>query len=378
MGGLVYAYAVPGNSSTTPLASAATFTGTWTLCEGYSSVTVAALTDQDGSLFVDLSPDGTNADSTLTFSMQAGINEVHRITITRKYYRVRLTNTAAGAQTYLRLQSILGEQGLLSSPLNQAISQDSDAITTRTITQETAIAIGLMTGYSVVNKFGKNSDVDTATVPEDIWEGGGVYTGFPAGAAETISVFSSSASDTAAGAGARTIRISGLDANYNVVQETVTLNGVTPVATVATFIRAHTATVLTSGSSNLALNVGTITIRHTTTTANVFLSMVPGTNQTNCSAYTVPAGFTAYMQKISGAIRGGTTATVDGVIYVKGNTSAARYRRPFTIGINSPLQDAIYGGLSFAEKTDICLRITNASANNLDVTGGYDLILVKN
>lgn len=377
MGGLVYAYAVAENSSTTPLASGATYTGTWTLCEGYSSMTVAALTDQDASLYVDFSPDGSNADSTLTFSMQASVNEVHRATVTRKYYRIRLTNTAASAQTYLRLQSILGEQSQISSPLNQAIAQDADAITTRAITEETAIAIGLMTGYSIVNKFGRNPDIDTGTVPEDVWEGGGLYTGFAA-AAETLQVFSSSANDTAAGSGARTFRITGLDSSYNVIQEIVTLNGVTPVTTSQTFLRAHTAQVLTSGSSNAAFNAGTITVRQSTTTTNVMLVMDIGTNQTNCSAYTVPAGYTAYMQQVHGSVRGSTSATCDGAIYVRAFGASPRLRRPFDISTNAPLSDSIYGGIPFSEKTDIVLRISATSANNADVAAGYDLILVKN
>jgi hypothetical protein len=369
---------IAANSTTTPLASGATFTGTWTNCAFFSSVVIACLTDQAGTLYVDFSPDGSNVDSTLGYSVAASTNEVHRLLVTREYFRVRLTNTSAASQTYIRLEAIVGEQGLLSSPLNTIIQQDADAVVVRVIDFEFDIAAGRSQGVSIVNKFGKNPDVDTGTVPEDIWENGGTYTGFPAGAAETLQVFSSSANDAAAGTGARTIRVTGLDSNYNIISETVTLNGVTPVTTSQSFIRAHTAVVLTSGSSNTAFNAGNITVRHSTTTTNIFLYMLIGTNQTNCSGYTIPAGYTGYMRKITVSCADGASASVQGSIYVGAFGAAPRYRRPFIVTFGAQLSDEIYGGLVFPEKTDIILRITSCSANNTVVLGGYDLILVAN
>lgn len=49
-------------------------------------------------------------------------------------------------------------------------------------------------------------------------------------------------------------------------------------------------------------------------------------------------------------------------------------------GTNSSyrLYDQIYGGLVFTEKSDIVLRISDTSANNTAVNGGFDLILIKN
>ena len=37
-----------------------------------------------------------------------------------------------------------------------------------------------------INKFGRNENIGTATDPEDIWHGGGLYMGFPAITPETI------------------------------------------------------------------------------------------------------------------------------------------------------------------------------------------------
>ncbi len=363
-------------ATTTPLASGATYTSDWVNSVAHSSLIVTLLTDQDSTLFVDFSVDATNVDSTLSYAVTANINEVHRIAIARRYFRIRITNTSATPQTFLRTQFTLGEFTILTSPLNTAIQQDADSITARTIESELSIVTGKLTGYSVVNKSGKNPDVDTATVPEDVWGVGGVYTGFPDSTLETVEALSSSALDAAAGTGARTISITGLDANYNVISETITLNGVTPVASTQQFRRVHTARVVTAGSGGV--NAGIITVRHSTTEANVFLDIQIGINQSNCSAYTVPAGFTAYMVKLYAVIRGGNTAALDGGIWTRTFGEVFRQRRPFSVPASAPWVDNIYGGVVFTEKSDIVIRITASSANNVDVVAGYDLILVKN
>lgn len=47
-------------------------------------------------------------------------------------------------------------------------------------------------------KFGRNADIDTGSAPEDIWHGGGLYTGHSATANENLDTRSSSSNDTGA------------------------------------------------------------------------------------------------------------------------------------------------------------------------------------
>lgn len=236
---------------------------------------------------------------------------------------------------------------------------------------------GDIPGMSVVNKFGRNPDIDTATVPEDVWNGGGSYTGFPTGSAETVQVLSDNAADTSAGTGTRTVLITGLDSNYAVITETFTLNGTTPVTGSSQFIRVHTARVVTAGSGGV--NAGQITVRHSTTTTNVFLVLPVGGNQSYNSGYTVPAGKTAYLVRVHADIRdSGTTATADIAVWIREFGGVARLRRPYAISTGSRVDDVISGGISLPEKTDIILRVNYASANNLVCAAGYDLILIDN
>lgn len=60
---------------------------------------------------------------------------------------------------------------------------------------DTEVALGRVSRYSIGTKFGRNGDIDTGTAPEDLWAGGGTYTGFNATANENIEVFSSDVDD---------------------------------------------------------------------------------------------------------------------------------------------------------------------------------------
>lgn len=161
------------------------------------------------------------------------------------------------------------------------------------------IGFGDNVDYYSVLKFGLNPDIDTADAPEDVWAGGGVYSGFPTGSPETVEIFSDDADDTSAGAGARTVRIFGLKSATSTTYESedLTLNGVTPVVSTNTWYRVNRATVLTAGATGA--NEGTLVVRHTTTTTNVFVSILPLYNQSSVCAWTVPYGKTAILSGVN-------------------------------------------------------------------------------
>jgi len=159
-------------------------------------------------------------------------------------------------------------------------------------------ARGEIAGTSLRIKTGRNKTIDSTTDPEDIWAGGGLYTGFPtAGVAETLSIVSTSTDDAAAGTGARTIRITGLDANWLSQEETVTLNGTTPVMTATLWQRCEFMTVLTAGSGGA--NAGEISVKHSTTTANLLIKSDVGDNRSAVCAWTIPADKTGWLAQIT-------------------------------------------------------------------------------
>jgi hypothetical protein len=122
------------------------------------------------------------------------------------------------------------------------------------------------------------------------------------------SISSASALDTAAGTGARTLRITYLDSSGNgPFTETITLNGTTPVNTVATDIRfIEQMEVLTAGSTGS--NAGIITLFGATAGGGGTVGTIAATNnQTFWSHHYVPIGKTC---NITGVSCGHTGTTV--------------------------------------------------------------------
>jgi len=125
------------------------------------------------------------------------------------------------------------------------------------------------------------------------------------------SIGSSSALDTAAGTGARKVRIRYFSLDLLALkEEVVTLNGVTPVNTVATdicFIQNMTVEDVGSGGGNagtISLFVGLAGAGGTVGTIAV------GDNQTNWCHHYVANGYTAYVTAIQGGGKGPSSGSI--------------------------------------------------------------------
>lgn len=219
------------------------------------------------------------------------------------------------------------------------------------------IVKGNMWDTRPLNIFGFNRTIGTAF--ETIWDDGGNYT-FPTSAV-TMDVVSTSGSDT------MDVLISGLDANYAEISETVTLTGTVAVTTSASFLRINSAVIL-AGS-----NVGDISISNGGTKYG-FIGATLGTTQS--SVYTVPAGHSLYLLRIdvcSGTNNGQKYLTFRNVV----TTSAGRTLRVAEATFaTSQVSFDRQVPFKIGEKSDFHFEAKSSSAEN-EVSIFLEAILVK-
>jgi hypothetical protein len=97
-----------GLASTANLDAGETFTSSTESTLGVAGIQVSLKMDQNGIVYVDQSPDGTNWDILDSYNYYAAINNFGiTVQAINSYVRVRVTNSGSSATTYLRLQTAL-------------------------------------------------------------------------------------------------------------------------------------------------------------------------------------------------------------------------------------------------------------------------------
>lgn len=267
------------NASTTLLTSSSTFTGTSEL-NSANDVMVTVKTDQEGTLYMDFSPDGTNWDSTLSFKYDPNrINPPHILVKGNRYFRVRFTNDSSSDQTYLRLNTYYGSFQKLTASINGTLAENYDAIVARVTSYEHEVAMSKRQGRKTVHSWAHNSDVDTGT--EIVADFGGTFNIMTS--ADTLDVVSSSVNDDAGGTGCTAIIIEGIDENHLYQTETVIMDGITPVTTSNSWLGVNRAYGVSFGS--LGTVDGTITIDDTSNAVGTQVIIEPGDNVSHACIY---------------------------------------------------------------------------------------------
>lgn len=226
---------------------------------------------------------------------------------------------------------------------------------------ELQVARGQIPGHTFVHRMarvpamsqnttGTVWDVNDTLYPWSAWDTAG-----------TISVARANAADAD-----KNVIVVGLDEDYNVFSETITLTNVSGNTSTSTFKRIEA--VRMNGTS---VNVGDVTVSKGATTV---AKINAGVGQSLMGVYTVPAGFTAFLNQGVMTIQNGADATgtflykTPGDRFMVGHTfevASSEYHYGFTCPFAIP------------EKSDLDVR-TSVRTNNALVTAAYDMVLIKN
>lgn len=389
------------NSTLTPLGIDGVFTGDWKDTLDYSTITIGINSDEDSAtdgLEIQWSADGIIVNDNDVFTISANQSKVFTFSPARRYFRISYTNGGV-AQTIFNIQSILRRTGFKSSShriqdsiiaeddaelMKAVLSGESDDGTFKNVPTDLegrqkvnsldylySIAEGDILGHDALLKFGTRSSV-VANTMSTVWEGTPAIYPYLV-TAEQLQVVSTDANDTLLGTGARTITLIGLDTNYNELEETINMNGLTQVTTTNSFVRINRAFVATVGTFG-GSNIGTINILNNAGTTTQALITI-GDGQTLMTMWTVPVNKTAYILALNtstssnkGARVSLVTRELDGGIlypfriryraYVFSGTDSFIFRIPFKI----------------PEKTDIEVRVlTPTSAGTTSLGSTFEL-----
>jgi hypothetical protein len=170
-----------------------------------------------------------------------------------------------------------------------------------------------------------------------------------------------------------TVEIQGLDENYEVQTETVTISGST-ATTANPYKRIYRARYQNGGSFDV--NTSARILIQTSTNVTV-AKILENQGQTLMSIYTIPAGFTGYLMRLD--VTAQETATGEFKLMVReGGVGSFAIRHVAEVtGRGGPYQLEYPIPQSFPEKSDIDARI-HTFANNGRYTCTFDILLVDN
>lgn len=227
---------------------------------------------------------------------------------------------------------------------------------------------GVIPGVTRIVISGFNADIDTASVPEDIWGGDGLI---PVPSGNESWEIVGGVNDAAAGTGARTVSITTLDDQYAPTTQTITMNGTTAVPIPGNCRFINIGTVLTAGSLGKPSQALEIRVAPAGA-ARAYISTDGVLNQ---AKFTVDARSRLEMHSaLIGVRTDGVTqqsAVFNNVVTNQAGRQLAPLRVPVFLAGQNPYRHEVANGLVpfvvIPSRSEATQRVTVSSANNTQV-----------
>ena len=239
---------------------------------------------------------------------------------------------------------------------------------------ELQVARGQITNHAEQNIFGYGTTPATAGTFRTVWEN--MLTTeyvFPSSAV-TMQLVSAAAGDTA------TITIVGLDASYNLLTESLVLNGTTNVPTVNQYFRINNMFVSVGSATNPS---GVITLTNSGVTyaqinTGVFNGTTSSLGRSQMAVYTVPAGYTFYGYRYGAysSFNGNSAnyTTYRAITNLSSGVQQLVVQTPF----NTNYEVQRHYPFAYAEKTDLRFQIASSAAVSAVVSINIGVVLIAN
>lgn len=148
------------------------------------------------------------------------------------------------------------------------------------------VILGVVNSADIVTKIGGHEIAPAGDLINDVNFGGGLYQ-FPA-SAETTTIVSTDPNDTIGGTGVQSVRVEGLDDDYNIIVRNVDMNGTTEVELPTDLFRVNHLLAGPVGSAER--NLGDVSVSHG---SNILSTMPALRGRDSSTIYTVPDTFTS-------------------------------------------------------------------------------------
>jgi len=210
---------------------------------------------------------------------------------------------------------------------------------------------------------------------EDIWDGGGTYPYPTTAAITTISTASNSAPLQGAD-----VEVIGLDTNWDIVTETVTLDaGDTTTLTAITTALKRVFSIRLLENVVAAVDIKLTDVSGLTT----YCIITAGFNKSQMAMYTIPSGYTGYITNWSADYAKSVSKnpySVEYGIWFADRENGYEFYLSQKAGIQDgagPMQHIVQPYKKVTEKTDIKIT-SNANGAAAHIHAGFDLVLVEN
>lgn len=408
-------YMSDSNSSTTPLDGDASFVGEWIDITKAAIIYVTVTADQNSAtngVLVEFGNDFATVVSSDVYTYLANSKKTYSFQAPTCCARVTFINGSVAQSAFSLTTMVKSVNGKPSSHrIEDPIVDDDDAeLTKAVLTAKSngngfvniratksqnlrvtdaesglAIASGDVVDTTFIHKFGEAPDFDYTDGAVTVWDGandtllsGGAMKYTYSATADIGTISSSNAGDL------QPITILGLDANWNEISQTVTLNGQSDVSLPTPLIRAYRmrniGTTDFAGAIYLRTN-GSAQSGGVPTVANTVRAIInDGNNQTLMAIYTVPAGKTGYLRTWYASLAGANIATSYKIRLRARNFGSVFQIKHTSALVEDGTSNIVYHYTEpevFAEKTDIAISVQALSAGVTggDVSAGFDLVI---